>query len=507
MNILLRVTLLLPLGAGVLAPAVPAQEELPPPRGPAEEVEYYAIRGIVIPPGIVLEGSSFLETPDGALLIGTRRGEIWSLRGHDLKPPRPSYELLASGMHESFGMALRDGELYVTQQAEVTLLSDLDGDGRVDRYQTISDTWGWGGEHEFTYGSGFDADGYLWVALCLTGSYTSESPFRGWCLRVAPDGTTIPTCSGLRSPGGVGMNAAGDMFYTENQGPWNGACGLKHLRPGGFMGHPIGNRWYERAPHMGPRPAEPTGGRDGRLHLDAARIPELVPTAVWFPYKKMGQSASAIVLDHTQGRFGPFAGQLFVADYTLSLIMRVQLEVVDGVYQGACFPFREGFATGIIGATLTDQGQLFVGGSNRGWPSRGRSAFALQRLEWTGETPFEVLGMSVRSDGFLLTFTLPVDPETAGDPASYSLETYTYHYRAAYGSPEIDRARPAILSATPAPDGLSVRLVVEELRVGFVHELSLPGVRAADGKPVLHDVAYYTLNRIPAASAGGNQED
>ena len=77
----------------------------------------------------------------------------------------------------------------------------------------------------------FDRDGNLWVALCLTGSFTSENKFRGWALRISPDGKVTPTCSGLRSPGGLGMNAEGDVFYTENQGPWNAHVPWKHLRP------------------------------------------------------------------------------------------------------------------------------------------------------------------------------------------------------------------------------------------------------------------------------------
>ncbi len=81
-----------------------------------------------------------------------------------------------------------------------------------------------------------DADGNIWVALCLTGSFGSDGLYRGWVVRVTPDGKTIPTCSGIRSPGGIGANAAGDMFYTDNQGPWNGTCALKHLAPSKFMG-------------------------------------------------------------------------------------------------------------------------------------------------------------------------------------------------------------------------------------------------------------------------------
>ena len=126
------------------------------------------------------------------------------------------------------------------QRCDVTRIKDENNDGRADVYQVVSNGWGITGDyHEYAFGSKFDNAGYLWVPLCLTGSFSSEALFRGWCLRVSADGTTLPTCSGLRSPGGVGANAAGDMFYTDNQGPWNGACSLKWLRPGAFLGHPI----------------------------------------------------------------------------------------------------------------------------------------------------------------------------------------------------------------------------------------------------------------------------
>lgn len=472
------------------------QENLAPPSG-IDESGWWQIEDVEIPPSIYLEAVSFLELEDEKVAIGTRRGEIWIVDGLLDEVADPDFQLFASGMHEVFGLASRDGYLYATQQAEVTRIADTDGDGFADLYETLSDSWGFGSEHEFTYGSRFDAEGNIWVTLCLSGSYTSDHPFRGWCLRVNADGTTTPTVSGLRSPGGVGFNAAGDAFYTENQGPWNGACGLKHLRPGGFVGHPISFPWYADAPAMGPAPAQPTDGEEGRLHLDAERIPELVPTSVVFPYKKMGQSASAILLDESGGGFGPFEGQMFVLDYTLSLVMRATLEQIDGVYQGACYPFREGFKTGLIGGLLAKDGTMLVGGCSRGWPTRGQAPFALQRLTFSGKTPLEVKEMKIQPDGFLLEFTSEVDPVTAGDPDSYRLKTYTHHYWRFYGSPEIDHTTPTIRALEVADDRRSVRLRVDGLEIGHVHELHLPGVRSPEGKGILHPVAYYTLNRLP----------
>ena len=461
------------------------------------EAAYYRLTDVPMPPDTVMEAGSALGLPDGRLVVGTRRGDVFIATGADATPPAPKWQLFASGLTEVCGLAWRDGTLYATQQGEVTRLRDTDGRGRANRYETVSDAWAWGGEHEFTFGSNFDRDGAIWTVHCLTGSYTSERLFRGWALRHFPDGRFEVMCSGLRSPGGVAFNPAGDAFYTENQGPWNSFCSLKHLKPGGFMGHPIGNTWYDHAPNMGPRPADPAGAESDRREKDALRIPQLVLPSVVFPYKKMGQSASAIMLDISQGKFGPFAGQFFVADYTLSIIMRAEMEQIDGVYQGACYPFRQGLATGLIGGTLTERGQIFTGGSKRGWPVRGLADHALQRVDWTGQTPFEIHSIRVQTNGFELRLTTPVEAAGAADPDSYSLETFTHHYYSAYGGPEIEQADQRIVSATPSPDGLRIRLVVDHLVPGHIHELHFPGLKDRAGQPLLHEVAYYTLNRLP----------
>ena len=159
--------------------------------------------------------------------------------------PNLPFDKYAEGLDEIFGLAYRDGSFIVNQQAEVTRITDVDGDGRADRFDTISDVWGFRNYHEFAFASKPDPEGNIWVALCLSESYNSKVPFRGWCLKITPDGKTIPVCSGIRSPCGIGPNEHGVMFYAESQGPWNGSCSLKVLKQGGFMGHPVSFNWYE----------------------------------------------------------------------------------------------------------------------------------------------------------------------------------------------------------------------------------------------------------------------
>jgi hypothetical protein len=462
-----------------------------------QESDYYTITTFETPKETALEVGAIELLPDGKLAVGTRRGEIWTVSNAESDPANVKYQLFASGQHEILGLAFKDGWLYETNRYEVARLKDEDGDGRADLFQTVSDKWGVSGDyHEYTFGSRFDKSGDLWLVLCLTGSFSSSTDFRGWALRVKPDGTTVPTCSGIRSPGGIGFDADGEVYYTDNQGPWHGACTLQHLVPGSFQGHPGGFKWYDKAPNMGPRPVEPND--NSRMVTERARVKELLPPVVYMVHGKIGNSSSFIVCDLSDGKFGPFQRQLFIADQSHSNISRVFVEEVNGIRQGAVFPFIKGLKSGPIGGRMNERGQLFAGGSDRGWGSRGGKPFAFERVDWTGKVPFEVHEMHARPDGFELTFTGPVDPAAAGNPASYSAREFTYIYRSQYGSPEVDDVIPKITKAVVGADKKSVRLTFDTLTKGHVHELHLDGVKSADGNPVLHPVAYYTLNEIPA---------
>ncbi|MEZ6065387.1 MAG: hypothetical protein R3B90_06680 [Planctomycetaceae bacterium] len=478
----------------LLGTLLPADDQ----RLPTED-DYYPITRFTAPEGEVIEASAFQLMPDGKVAVASRRGEVWMIEdafGKEVGPTQ--FKRFAHGLHEVLSLAEKEGWLYITQRCDLSRIRDNDGDGVADEFDVVADGWEISGDyHEYAFGSKFDDEGNIWITLCLTGSFSSQVPYRGWCVRVTPEGKTIPTTSGIRSPGGMGANLAGDIFYTDNQGPWNGTCELKHLIPGKFAGHPGGWQWYNLCEDvMGKRPQEPESG--SRFITEAKKIPEYEPPSILFPYKKMGQSASGIACDHTEGKFGPFAGQLFVGDQTFSTVMRVYLEQVQGHYQGACFPFREGFGSGTLGVEMTPSGAMFVGGTNRGWGSRGNQAFAIERLDWTGKVPFEIHEMRVRNDGFELVFTHPVDHKTAADVASYTMQTYTYIYQSSYGSPEVDHTTPTIEQATVSDDGLRVNLKINGLQEGHVHELHSKGVRSQDGLPLLHPEAYYTLNYFPA---------
>ncbi len=461
-----------------------------------QQSDYYQRQEIPLPAGEVMEIGSIALLPGQKIAVATRRGDVWICDGayaDDLT--KVSWKKFAQGLHEPFGMFWKDGWLWMTQRPEVTRIKDADGDGMADTFETICDDWGINGDyHEYAFGTDPDKEGNIWVTLCLTGSAGAGSDWRGWCMRVTPDGKMIPTCSGIRSPGGIGFNAEGDAFYCDNQGLWNGSSSLKWLKPGSFQGNPTGNKFHKLANL--PAPPEVTSG--SRVLAERKKFPEFIPPAVVMPHGKVGQSPTAVAVDNTDGKLGPWKNQLYIGEQCHSQVQRICLEKVNGIYQGAVFHFLEGFEAGLIPLRVDPCGIIFTGGSNRGWASRGSKPFTFERVKWTGKTPFEMLTMSATADGFELTFTEPVDAAAAADLANYSMDAWTYILQSSYGSPEVDKATQKITAAVVSADKTKVRLTVEGRVQGHVHHLQLKNIKAASGQEMWHPEAYYTLNEIPA---------
>ena len=464
------------------------------------QAEFYLREEIPTPKGEVLELGSIAIMPDKKVAVSSRRGDVWICEGaYEKDLSQVKWTLFARGLHEPLGMFYRDGSLYLTQRPEITKLTDTDGDGRADRFETVTQYWGINGNyHEYNFGSDPDSEGKIWVVQCLTGSsYASDgSPWRGWAFRYSLDGKeAIPTCSGIRSPGGIGFNSVGDCFYTDNQGLWNGSSSLKWLKPDSFQGNPSGNKYAKLLDLEAP--PEPTSG--SRMVTERIKDPRIMPPAVILPHGKVGQSPTAVIYDSTAGKFGPFENQVLVGEQTHSQVQRVFMEKVNGIYQGAAFKFLEGFRCGIVPVRMGEDATLFVGGTNRGWAARGGKKFTFERVRWTGKKPFEMHQMHAQPDGFTLTFTEEVDPKTAGNPASYQAAAWTYIYQKSYGSPEVDKVTPVIKSATVSADKKSVRLVLDHLTLGHVHHIKAQGVKSAQGTTLWHPDVYYTLNEIPGS--------
>ena len=465
------------------------------------ESDYYALERITIPDGVELEVGGMDFMPDGRIAVCTRRGEVWLIA--DLDAAQPTFTRIARGLHEPLGLTVHDGAIYVSQRGEVTRLLDENGDDLIDRFETVFELPLTGNYHEYHYGPLVGPDGSLYTTLNVgwEGQGVSKSRWRGWMMRYDPDtGKLVPFAAGMRSPAGFGLDAEGELFVAENQGDWIGSGRITHLREGDFAGHPASLNWADVPGSPVRLRREQITNDYGTMHRAARELGQgFKAPAVWFPHGILGISTAAILTDRTEGGFGPFAGQLLVSDQGQSKIMRVALEKVDGEYQGTVFPFREGFGSGLLRLQFDANNRLYAGQTARGWAATGGEAFALERLRWTGEVPFEVHHVTARPDGFDLTFTRPL-PRTRERARDFTIQSFTYKYHNTYGSPAVDFADHPVQRAQLLDDGKTVRLTLDQMRPGFIYEIKLGNLRSADGTGLLHDFMYYTLNRVPGGT-------
>lgn len=463
-----------------------------------KEAEFYKIVDIPIPKDIKLEVGGLALTDAGKLGISTRRGEVWLV--DNPYSTKPIFNRFAHGLHEALGLAYKDNGFYLAQRGELTRLEDKNNDGVADLYKTIH-SWPLSGNyHEYSYGPKFDKNGDMILTLNVSWYKGGKSfaKWRGWLVKVTPDGELTPLAAGLRSPAGFNINEDDDIFYTENQGDWVGSGRMTHLEKGDFAGHAESLRWTDEPNSplkLKPEDIEKQSGLS--MYEYAKKEMHLKSAAVWFPHTIQGISTSDILYDTTKGKFGPFEGQQFIGDQGHSKIMRVFMEKVNGVYQGASFGFVEGFSSGVLRLIWGADNNMVVGMTSRGWASTGKKSFGLQRLVWSGKTPFEIKTMKALADGFELEFTKPINKKMAEDLSNYKMSTFTYKYHDTYGSPIVDQQKSMIHKAEVSADGLTVKLMVHGMRLGFIHQIEITKLKAASGELLLHNTGYYTLNEVP----------
>lgn len=460
----------------------------------------YTVESISMPEGLSAEVGAIEFLPDGTLVACFLRGEVMLYN-----PKTKKWKLFAEGLQEPLGILPRSrSEFIVMQRPELTRIKDLDGDGQADLYETVTDEFGISGNyHEFNYGPVKDKNGNLFIGLNSAssgggilkevrgtldsttmkqkGQMFSPVPYRGWIMKLTPQGKLIPYASGFRSPNGLGFDLKGNLFATDNQGDWVGTSPLFHIQEGNFYGHPSALVWKKSWKGENP------------LTLPVERLDSMrTKASVLFPHGIMANSPTQPVSDATMGKFGPFAGQLFIGEMNSPRIVRVMLEEISGVIQGACIPFIDGngLRKGNNRLAFAPDGSLWVGQAEHGWAgSKG-----IQRIVFNGKSPAEVYSMNLTKTGFKLKFTQALEITSASDPANYKFRHYYYNYHKKYGSDQVDVQSVPVTAVKLSPDRKEITVTLNGLKPGYVYEMSLGDIKTSQGKPLANKLVCYTVN-------------
>lgn len=452
----------------------------------------YEVRTIATPSNVYFGVAGLDVAANGDVYAGTRYGDVWRLRDG-------RWTRFADGLHEVAGLRVdrQTNEILVSQKPELTRLIDEDGDGVAETYETVCDQWGFTGNyHEYSFGPVRDGEGNLYGTLNLShgagpsvggSTMTIGAEGRGTCYRMTPDGEYSTFAWGLRSPAGLGIHPDTDeLFYTDNQGDWNATSSLHHLVEQGFHGHPGSLRYH---PEFA---GQDLNAIDPAVYDARRRVP-----AIWIPHGELANSPGNPAFDTTDGKFGPFSGQIFVGDQTRSNVFRCVLDKVDGAWQGCCVEFINHLQSGVIRLAFAPDGSLWAGQTSRGWGSVGSAPYGVQQIVWDGSTqPFEILHVKLTADGFAVTFTQPLEDDVVLDTSLCRIRHWGYHYHSSYGSEKVQEQVVDDVEFTLSEDRRTLQIRLAELPTSRVYRFRFDrDLQSADGQPLTSRIAWYTLNR------------
>ncbi len=290
--------------------------------GPPRIADDFQARLVANVPAVVYP-CQVATAPDGALFIAedpmdqvgpyeADHGKILVIR--DGKDP----VLFAEGFRAIFGMAWRDGALYVSHMPYLTVLRDTDGDGKADSredlFKDLGITNNSGLNDHIVSGLQFGIDGQLYVSVGDKGVLKATGPdgktaqlVGGGTLRCRPDGTGIEVLTtGTRNHLEPNLDARDNLFTYDNTddglGWWTR---VTHHVDGGYYGYP-----YDYHDHPGrflDRMAEYGGGSPcgGLVYKEDAWPEKYRGRSFWAEWGKGGVYAFA---------FDPAGASFRVAD-------------------------------------------------------------------------------------------------------------------------------------------------------------------------------------------------
>lgn len=419
-------------------------------------------------------GIDFIDKDRMIICSWDKEGAVYILKNYNTNDTSTmEVKQIARGLAEPLGIKVVDGEIYVLQKQELTKLIDTDGDGIIDEYQKVCDSWHVTSHyHEFAFGLVYK-DGSFYATLATDlGSQYKNVPDRGKVVRISKDGSELEIIAeGFRTPNGISEGPDGALYVSDNQGNWIPTSKIVRVEKG---------KWY------------------GFRHADWDRVKdyEEQPPLVWLPHVEISNSPS----EHAILNIGPYKDQMIYGDVTHGGIKRIFIDEVDGIKQGAVFRFIQGLDAGINRIEWGPDGQLYAGGIGSGgnWRHEGREWYALHRFNYNNKSTFEMLAVRAKVGGMEIEFTQPINAQETMDTNSFDVQQYYYEATEQYGGPKKGVETLQVTSVKLSEDRKKVFLKIngiENNKVVYIHVLK--PFKSEDKQNLWSTETWYTMTKKP----------
>ena len=435
--------------------------------------------GVTLPLSGSIMPTAMTVLKDGTLAFTSLKGHVYLAKDTNGDGLQDSLQLFEEGLSAPYGI-IEDGDsIIVSQKPEMTRLRDTDGDGRADQRSVFATGWGFNDNyHDWSCGIVRDSKGNMYVGLGSNYGQPKRpketSLWRGSVVKVSPEGKVTPFSSAFRYPTGLAIDSQDRLFASDNQGVQNTFNEINHLREGLHFGVP---NYHDRDLKVNPHPP-------------AVQVPH--------PWVR---SVNGIQILPDNYKVKPLAGHGIGAEYEEKLLVRFSYHEVDGDLQGAVYylskpkwKLEETFL-GPLCVTTAPNGDIYVGSiHDSGWLG-GLNTGSIVRLRPNGNLPNGIREIRATADGFEIQFNRAVDKAEAAKAENYSISGYTRVWGGSYATPDSGRYQAKIQSVEVASDGRSVQIEVDQLKTGFVYDVSCR--LKSDGKPLWPDTGHYSMTKVP----------
>ncbi len=422
--------------------------------------------------------------PDGdRVAVSAWDGDVWLVSGlsvlderSEAVPPQLTWQRIASGLFQPLGVKIVDGKIYVTCRDQIVILHDLNGDGETDYYENFNnDHQVTEHFHEFAMGLQTDDEGNFYYAKSARHALKAVVPHHGTLLRVNKNGSrTDIIANGFRAANGVCLNPDGSFIVTDQEGHWNPKNRINWVRVNDD-GSP---RFYGNM----------FGYHDVTDSSDSAMDQPLC----WITNSFDRSPAELLWVD--SDRWGPLKGSLLNLSYGYGKVYVVPHEEVNGQMQGGmcALPLPQ-FPTGTIRGRFNPRdGQLYTCGMFA-WAGSQHQPGGFYRIRYTGQPVHLPVGLQAMKKGMRLTFSAPVDSESASKIENYRVKVWDLKRTASYGSKHYNEQPLQITAANVSSDGLSVELVMPDISPTWCMEIRYL-LKSAEGKSfdgVIHNTVHH----------------
>ncbi|HUG18808.1 MAG TPA: hypothetical protein VMM56_07500, partial [Planctomycetaceae bacterium] len=386
-------------------------------------------------------------------------GDVWKVTGIESLDGPLRWQRIAAGLFQPLGVKIVDGDIYVTCRDQIVILRDLNGDGETDFYENFNnDHQVTEHFHEFAMGLQRDDKGNFYYAKSARHALKAIVPHHGTLLRVSPDGSkTDIIATGFRAANGVCLNPDGSFIVTDQEGHWNPKNRINWVREGGFYGNMFG--YHDVTDSSDEAMSHPLCWITNEFDRSPAEL-------LWVP----------------RDTWGPLGGSLLNLSYGYGKVYVVPHEEIDGQMQGGMIelPLPQ-FPTGLIrGRFHPESGQLYTCGMFA-WAGNQQQPGGFYRIRQTGKPIYLPVRLHAKKSGVELSFTNPVDQQTALEPGNYGVRAWDLKRTANYGSKHFNEREWTVESVTVSDDGKTVFLKLPDIAPTWGMEIRY-FLKTSDGK-------------------------